>query len=57
MDKRRSLDGGIQEHPLPIPVQMFLWRHIRPFIRAKLGKLHEASCTVTIQLIIILDIS
>ncbi|EFN65650.1 Uncharacterized protein KIAA1843 [Camponotus floridanus] len=45
MDKRRSLDGGIQEHPLPIPVQMFLWRHIRPFIRAKLGKLHEASCT------------
>ncbi|XP_029661672.1 protein unc-80 homolog [Formica exsecta] len=45
MDKRRSLDGVIQEQPLPIPVQMFLWRHIRPFIRAKLGKLHEASCT------------
>ncbi|XP_067205239.1 protein unc-80 homolog isoform X2 [Linepithema humile] len=45
MDKRRSLDGGLQEYPLPIPVQMFLWRHIRPFIRAKLGKLHEASCT------------
>ncbi|XP_072743186.1 protein unc-80 homolog isoform X2 [Anoplolepis gracilipes] len=45
MDKRRSLDGNSQEQPLPIPVQMFLWRHIRPFIRAKLGKLHEASCT------------
>ncbi|XP_011346095.1 protein unc-80 homolog isoform X3 [Ooceraea biroi] len=46
MDKRRSLDAGaMQEYPLPIPVQMFLWRHIRPFIRAKLGKLHEASCT------------
>ncbi|XP_071635615.1 protein unc-80 homolog isoform X3 [Temnothorax longispinosus] len=45
MDKRRSMDGGTQEYPLPIPVQMFLWRHIRPFIRAKLGKLHEASCT------------
>ncbi|XP_014469276.1 PREDICTED: protein unc-80 homolog isoform X4 [Dinoponera quadriceps] len=45
MDKRRSLDGGLQEHPLPIPVQMFLWRQLRPFIRAKLGKLHEASCT------------
>ncbi|XP_032667267.1 protein unc-80 homolog isoform X7 [Odontomachus brunneus] len=45
MDKRRSLDGGVQEHPLPIPVQMFLWRQLRPFIRAKLGKVHEASCT------------
>ncbi|XP_018375379.1 PREDICTED: protein unc-80 homolog isoform X1 [Trachymyrmex cornetzi] len=44
MDKRRSVDGGTQEYPLPIPVQMFLWRLIRPFIRAKLGKLHEASC-------------
>lgn len=29
MDKRRSMDGGTQEYPLPIPVQMFLWRHIR----------------------------
>ncbi|XP_020299995.1 protein unc-80 homolog isoform X4 [Pseudomyrmex gracilis] len=45
MDKRRSLDGGLQEYPLPIPVQLFLWRQIRPFIRAKLGKLHDTSCT------------
>ncbi|XP_025991096.1 protein unc-80 homolog isoform X8 [Solenopsis invicta] len=45
MDKRRSMDGGTQEYPLPAPVQMFLWSKIRPFIRAKLGKLHEASCT------------
>ncbi|XP_061939239.1 protein unc-80 homolog isoform X15 [Apis cerana] len=45
MHKRRSLDGNIQEQALPIPVQMFLWRQLRPFIRAKLGKLHEASCT------------
>lgn len=29
MDKQRSLDGGLQEHPLPIPVQMFLWRQLR----------------------------
>jgi len=29
MDKRRSLDGGTQEYPLPVPIQMFLWRHIR----------------------------
>ncbi|XP_061939230.1 protein unc-80 homolog isoform X5 [Apis cerana] len=47
MHKRRSLDGNIQEQALPIPVQMFLWRQLRPFIRAKLGKLHEASCTET----------
>ncbi|XP_034179249.1 unc80, NALCN channel complex subunit isoform X3 [Osmia lignaria lignaria] len=45
MDNRRSVDGNLQEHALPIPVQMFLWRQLRPFIRAKLGKLHEASCT------------
>ncbi|XP_066582663.1 protein unc-80 homolog [Prorops nasuta] len=30
---------------LPIPVQLFLWRKLRPFIRAKLGKVHETSCT------------
>ncbi|CAK9824157.1 Protein unc-80 homolog [Anthophora retusa] len=45
MHKRRSIDGNLQEQALPIPVQMFLWRQLRPFIRAKLGKLHEASCT------------
>ncbi|KAG7191052.1 hypothetical protein KM043_007098 [Ampulex compressa] len=45
MDARRSAEGGLQEQALPIPVQMFLWRQLRPFIRAKLGKLHEASCT------------
>ncbi|XP_031838287.1 unc80, NALCN channel complex subunit isoform X5 [Nomia melanderi] len=45
MDKRRSVDGNLQEHALPIPVQMFLWQQLRPFIRSKLGKLHEAICT------------
>ncbi|XP_043521274.1 protein unc-80 homolog isoform X3 [Frieseomelitta varia] len=44
MHKRRSLDGNVQEQALPIPVQMFLWRQLRPFIRAKLGKVHEAAC-------------
>ncbi|XP_031777864.1 protein unc-80 homolog isoform X3 [Nasonia vitripennis] len=32
------------EPQLPIPVQMFLWRQLKPFIRAKLGRVHEASC-------------
>ncbi|XP_076295581.1 unc80, NALCN channel complex subunit isoform X10 [Lasioglossum baleicum] len=45
MDKRRSVDANLQEQALPIPVQMFLWQQLRPFIRAKLGKLHEALCT------------
>ncbi|KAK2588606.1 hypothetical protein KPH14_006375 [Odynerus spinipes] len=45
MERRRSINGSLNEQPLPIPVQMFLWRQLRPFIRMKLGKLHEASCT------------
>ncbi|CAL7937444.1 unnamed protein product [Xylocopa violacea] len=45
MHNRRSVDGNLQEQALPIPVQMFLWRKLRPFIRAKLGRVHEASCT------------
>lgn len=39
-------DDGLQDLNLPVPVQTFLWRQIAPFIRPKLGKLHEASCTV-----------
>ncbi|XP_044582761.1 protein unc-80 homolog isoform X12 [Cotesia glomerata] len=45
MDNRRSFDSGLMEQALPIPVQLYLWRQLRPFTRAKLGKLHEASCT------------
>ncbi|KAK0161492.1 hypothetical protein PV327_009957 [Microctonus hyperodae] len=44
MDKRRSIDAGLMEQALPIPIQLYLWRQLRPFTRAKLGKLHEASC-------------
>ncbi|XP_035727921.1 protein unc-80 homolog isoform X2 [Vespa mandarinia] len=45
MERRRSINGSLNEHTLPIPVQTFLWQQLRPFIRMKLGKLHEASCT------------
>ncbi|XP_034937651.1 protein unc-80 homolog isoform X5 [Chelonus insularis] len=45
MDRRRSFDNSLTEQALPIPVQLYLWRQLRPFTRAKLGKLHEASCT------------
>lgn len=43
---RNPFDDGLQDLNLPVPVQTFLWRQIAPFIRPKLGKLHEASCTV-----------
>lgn len=40
-------DGGLQDlGRLPVPVQTFLWRQIAPFVRPKLGKLHEANCMV-----------
>ncbi|XP_037051116.1 protein unc-80 homolog isoform X4 [Bradysia coprophila] len=38
------LDDGLQDLGLPVPVQTFLWGQIAPFIRPKLGKLHEATC-------------
>ncbi|XP_031332358.1 protein unc-80 homolog isoform X3 [Photinus pyralis] len=46
-DKRRSafMENSLADQALPIPIQIFLWRQISPFIRPKLGKLHEASCT------------
>lgn len=34
------------EFPVPIPIQTFLWRQTCPFIRPRLGKLHEATCVV-----------
>ncbi|KAH8311397.1 hypothetical protein KR044_006087 [Drosophila immigrans] len=37
-------DDGLQDLGLPVSVQTFLWRQIAPFIRPRLGKLHEASC-------------
>ena len=40
-------DDGMQDLGLPVSVQTFLWRQIAPFIRPKLGKLHEASCMVS----------
>lgn len=48
-DNQNPFDDGLQDLNLPVPVQTFLWRQIAPFIRPKLGKLHEASCTVRID--------
>lgn len=45
--KNTPVEDGMQDLGLPVPVQTFLWRQIAPFIRPKLGKLHEASCMVS----------
>ncbi|KAK6643812.1 hypothetical protein RUM43_000075 [Polyplax serrata] len=37
-------DDNLQDQTLPLPIQIYLWRQISPFIRPKLGKLHEAAC-------------
>ncbi|KAJ8665379.1 hypothetical protein QAD02_007041 [Eretmocerus hayati] len=34
----------LNEPQLPFPIQTYLWRQLRPFIRPKLGRVHEASC-------------
>jgi protein unc-80 len=46
-ETKNHLDDGLQDLGVPVPVQTFLWGQIAPFIRPKLGKLHEASCTVS----------
>lgn len=46
METSNPINDGLQDLGLPVPVQTFLWRQIAPFIRPKLGKLHEASCMV-----------
>lgn len=47
MNSENSVDDGLQDlGRLPVPVQTFLWRQIAPFVRPKLGKLHEANCMV-----------
>ncbi|XP_042889771.1 protein unc-80 homolog isoform X4 [Penaeus japonicus] len=46
MVKRKSSDEEWEREELavPLPIQTFLWRQSSPFIRPKLGKLHEATC-------------
>ncbi|XP_071051603.1 protein unc-80 homolog isoform X3 [Onthophagus taurus] len=43
--RRMSYDTLITDQILPIPIQIFLWKQISPFIKPKLGKVHEASCS------------
>lgn len=45
-EKTDIIDDGLQDLGIPVPIQTFLWSQIAPFIRPKLGKLHEAACMV-----------
>lgn len=44
-DHLTSLEN-LTDQAIPIPIQIFLWKQVAPFVRPKLGKLHEASCMV-----------
>ncbi|XP_060527222.1 protein unc-80 homolog isoform X3 [Cylas formicarius] len=43
-DKDLPTDALLADVFVPIPIQIFLWKQVGPFIKPKLGKLHEASC-------------
>ncbi|XP_065337258.1 protein unc-80 homolog isoform X7 [Cloeon dipterum] len=43
-ERKESVDDSLTDQAVPIPIQIFLWRQTSPFIRPKLGKLHETTC-------------
>lgn len=45
-EKTDNNDDGLQDLGIPVPIQTYLWGQLAPFIRPKLGKLHEAACMV-----------
>lgn len=47
-EKTDNIEDGLQDLGIPVPIQTFLWGQLAPFIRPKLGKLHEAACMVCI---------
>lgn len=47
VNSETAFEDGLLDLGVPVQVQIFLWRQIAPFIRPKLGKLHEASCMVS----------
>lgn len=55
-EKTDNNDDGLEDLGIPVPVQTFLWGQIAPFIRPKLGKLHEAACMVSIFSIFFLQL-
>lgn len=47
--KEMSEDDPNIEEVVPIPVQIFLWRQTAPFVRPRLGKVHDSACMVIIK--------
>uniref|UniRef100_F1KZ61 Protein unc-80 n=2 Tax=Ascaris suum TaxID=6253 RepID=F1KZ61_ASCSU len=55
-DRMLSADDDANElESVPLPIQTFLWRQTNPFLGAKIGKLHEASC-VTFERVVVQNI-
>ncbi|VDN04674.1 unnamed protein product [Thelazia callipaeda] len=48
-------DAENELESVPLPIQTFLWRQTNPFLGAKIGKLHEASC-VTFERVVVQNI-
>ncbi|GMS87266.1 hypothetical protein PENTCL1PPCAC_9441, partial [Pristionchus entomophagus] len=48
-------EDGEECESVPLPIQTFLWRQTNPFLGAKIGKLHEASC-VTFERVVVQNI-
>ncbi|XP_018896454.1 protein unc-80 homolog isoform X1 [Bemisia tabaci] len=46
MEFSGSLSECFNEYAVPVPIQIFLWQQSSPFTRPKLGKHHEATCTI-----------
>ncbi|XP_022826040.1 protein unc-80 homolog isoform X6 [Spodoptera litura] len=42
--KDMSEEDPNSDEVVPIPVQIFLWRQTTPFVRPRLGKVHDAAC-------------
>uniref|UniRef100_A0A915C2K7 Transmembrane protein n=1 Tax=Parascaris univalens TaxID=6257 RepID=A0A915C2K7_PARUN len=56
VDRMPSADDDANElESVPLPIQTFLWRQTNPFLGAKIGKLHEASC-VTFERVVVQNI-
>ncbi|VDM13102.1 unnamed protein product [Wuchereria bancrofti] len=56
MDQLTSINDDENElESVPLPIQTFLWRQTNPFLGAKIGKLHEASC-VTFERVVVQNI-
>ncbi|KAK9884494.1 hypothetical protein WA026_007335 [Henosepilachna vigintioctopunctata] len=40
---------NLSDLAIPIPIQIYLWKQVSPFIKQRLGKFHEASCSICQQ--------